>query len=250
MNVQSYTVIHYGADYIGSAIMGVYDNVDKVNVFYGSTPAHGTGTNIECPEQLKDIVEAVYSIPDPDNKIALYKTPSFRHEGEQRDWAVWQCVQFGADLIVVLDYDEMWTPESLQRSIKHVWDAGSHTTWLVNMTHMWRSFWWACKDEGWPVRLIDTRQLDVGPKYLQEAEVYHFGYAIKDVLMQYKWKIHGHINELRHDWFTQRWAAWPPEADCHPTNKNFWTPEPFDAYKLPDYMHTHKWFEQKLTPIM
>ncbi|MHC4271878.1 MAG: hypothetical protein ACYST2_06155, partial [Planctomycetota bacterium] len=82
----------------------------------------------------------------------------------------------------------------------------------------------------------------------KEYDVYHFGYAITNHVMQYKWKIHGHKNELRPDWFNDKWSRWPPPDNCHPTNgrnengKPFWTPRLFDKLKLPVFMAEHPFF--------
>jgi hypothetical protein len=37
--------------------------------------------------------------------------------------------------------------------------------------------------------------------------------------------------EWRKEWFEEKFMAWSPEnllADCHPTNKDFWTPKQID----------------------
>jgi hypothetical protein len=156
----------------------------------------------------------------------------------------------GADLVVVVDYDEIWPQDILALFLSEVWEKGVARNNLVNMIHFWRSFNWGCPDQGWPVRIIDLRYNN-GTHYLPSelGRVFHFGYAVTDQVMRYKWEIHGHKNEMRPGWLTDIWPAWPPRDNCHPTNgrneagKPFWTPEPFDKGKLPDFMRAHPFWE-------
>jgi len=78
-----------------------------------------------------------------------------------------------------------------------------------------------------------------------QGKVLHFGYAITDAIMRYKWEIHGHKGELRPHWLDDVWPEWPPPDNCHPTNgrnergEPFWSPKMFDKTKLPDFMREH-----------
>ena len=243
MRVHSLTILHYGKDYLPYAIKSVYDNVDKAHVFYTPTPSHGHSTDILPIETKEQLLQAAYAY-DPADKVRWYDMLHVRHEGIQRDTALDIVKADGADMIVVLDCDEVW-PAGLAHEFIHV-ASQSNTVrnWLVNMTHFWRSFNWACNDQGWPVRIIDLRH-DNGVAYLpqESGKIFHFGYAIRDKVMRYKWQIHGHKNELRQNWFDDKWSQWPPPNDCHPTNdKGFWIPEPFDKGKLPDFMRIHPFY--------
>jgi hypothetical protein len=184
------------------------------------------------------------------------------NEGVQRDLALEYVKRAGAELVLVVDCDEIWDKTVLKSMLNEVWTNGKKRINLVNMVHFWRSFNWACYDEGWPQRILDLRyppQKEYGDwNFLSETEfgrVYHFGYAVTSRIMHYKWEIHGHKNELRPNWLTEIWPYWPPvypDTDgtirypgnkpfcCHPTNENnFWEPEPFDKRRLPDFMRDH-----------
>lgn len=240
MEVHSLTVLHYGADYLPYAIQSVYNQVDVCHVFYTPNPSHGHSTNIPPVETRAELQRAAYQY-DPDNKVKWYDTEGLRHEGQQRDLALQTVINAGAELVLVLDYDEIWPDELLGKLLSDTWSRRGARNNLVNMIHLWRSFNWACKDQGWPVRIIDTR-LSAGLCYLRPG-VFHFGYAITDMVMRYKWKIHGHKNEMRPGWLDNIWPQWPPPADCHPTNdKGFWNPEPFDKEQLPEFMKAHPFY--------
>lgn len=239
MKVVSYTIILYGADYVDYALRSVQSNVDQSNIIYTPHPSHGHTTNQPLVETFNDIQSAV-------SVSANWYESTARYEGQQRDLAVQQCINDGADLILVLDYDEIWHADMLAQALEYVWKQNNNRNWLINFTHLWRSFSYCCRDEGRPVRIIDTRHR-TGTGYIPKefGEIYHFGYAITDKVMQYKWEIHGHKNEIRPNWMNEKWLGWYPGiGDVHPTNaKGFWNPEPFDKTTLPALMKSHPFYE-------
>lgn len=244
MKVQSLTILHYGKDYLPYAIRSVYDQVDLCHIFYTPTPSHGHQTNIPPPEKRDELIAAAYDY-DPDDKVLWYDMVNVTHEGPQRDLALRTVRDAGADLVLVADCDEIWPDDLAAEFLGLVERSNSARNWLANMVHFWRSFGWACSDQGWPVRIIDLRQAG-GTAYLprESGRIYHFGYAVRDKIMRYKWRIHGHKNELRPEWFDTKWGVWPPPGDCHPTNdKGFWHPEPFDKTQLPAFMKAHPFYD-------
>lgn len=250
MKVNSYTICHYGASYIGHSLKSVSPLVDNSFVFYTPHPSHGHKVDIPPIETRDEIMAAIPA--DQWQKLTWYDTDSFWQEGRQRDYALGVASE-NASLVVNLDYDEIWPTETLDAVLAHIWQANSARNWLLNFSaHFWRSFSWACKDENWPVRVIDTRHpggLAYIPKELGPA--YHFGYAISDKLMRYKIQIHGHKDEMRPGWLEEKWSAWPPVEDCHPTNgrkddgTGWWNPEPFDKFALPRFMWGHPYFDKE-----
>jgi hypothetical protein len=245
MKVHSLTILHYGKDYLPYALQSIYHSVDQMHVFYTPTPSHGHQANIPPIESKKELQAAAYTY-DPDSKVKWYDMFGVTHEGPQRDLALQTVQATGADLVVVLDCDEIWQRDVLELFLSEIWNKGADRNNLVNMIHFWRSFNWACYDDGWPVRIIDLRYSS-GTHYLPRdaGRVFHFGYAITDRVMCYKWQIHGHKNEMRPGWLENIWSAWPPPDDCHPTNgrnergEPFWTPKPFDKARLPIFMNAH-----------
>ncbi len=246
MKVHSLTILHYGADYLPYALRSVYNSVDQCHIFFTPTPSHGHQTNTPPIETKKELVQAAYAY-DPDEKVRWYRMTDVTQEGPQRDLALQTVQAAGADLVVVVDCDEIWNADHLAFVLSVIWQKGTVRNNLVNMIHFWRSFNWACYDEGWPVRVIDLRHSG-GVEYQPGAmgRVYHFGYAIRDAVMRYKWQIHGHKNEFRENWLNEKWLNWIPDTpawDCHPTNgKGFWNAEKFDKENLPEFMRAHPFY--------
>ena len=237
----AYMVAHYGKDYIPYALRSIVNHVSHVNIFYTPHPSHGHQTTAQCPETKEEIWQASDIGSD---KIRRYELKNIFYEGQQRDHAVELCKQEGADLILVVDCDEVWPAEVLTQALEFVWIENKARQWLINFTHLWRSFNWVCRDQGWPVRILDMRY-NSGLAYVPKefGDIYHFGYAVSNSIMAYKWKIHGHRDELRPGWFENKWLQWPPPPDCHPTNsEGFWNPVPFDRDQLPSVLHDHPFF--------
>jgi len=246
MNIHSYTIIHYGADYIGAAIRSIYYNVDKIHIIYTPHPSHGTSTNLSPIETKEEIFNEIDNIHDPNNKIIWHEMLNAYEEGQQRDAAVKLCQDNGADIILVVDCDEIWHRFTLNRILAFISEQNNARNWLVNFTHLWRSFDYCCVDENWPVRFIDLRNDNNNwTSYINKdfGNIYHFGYAVTNTMMRYKWEIHGHKSELRPNWFDEKWNMWPPADDCHPTNsENWWMPEQFDKRELPLFMRDHRFY--------
>lgn len=247
-NTQSLTVLHYGLDYLPYAIKSIYDQVDRLNIFYTPTPSHGHRTAAAPIEEREDLLAAAYNY-DPDNKIHWFDTAGLVYEGQQRDLALATVQQAGAEIVVVLDYDEVWPRGMIESCLDYV-QGKPVRQWMVNMVHFWRSFNWACYDHGWPVRIINLAY-PAGVSTLPANDlgrVCHFGYAIRDEIMRYKWEIHGHKAELRPGWLDREWTAWPPVINCHPTNgtdgqgRPFWSPVRIDKTTLPEFMRQHPFY--------
>lgn len=246
--VNSYTIAHYAKDYIATSLQSVYPAVDKSLIFYTPHPSHGHAVDVKPIESRQDIQDAILEYPAITDKVLWYETDIWQ-EGQQRDYAL-SVASASAQLIAVVDYDEVWGNGVLERVLEHVWQANSARRWLLNFSrHFWRSFNWAATDDNWPVRIIDTRHSE-GVAYIPKelGEVWHFGYAIETKTLLYKLAIHGHRDELRPNWFEEKWQAWPPVDDCHPTNgrkengEGWWNPEPFDKWQLPEIMYSHPFF--------
>ena len=242
MRVESYTVLHYGRDYIAYALRSIYDHVDRIHVVYTPHPSHGTQTTLTPPDSREDLRDAALGVG---TKVQWHEVDQFYQEGQHRDYALSLC---RGDLALVVDADEVWHGHVLESALKHAYDAASARTWLINFSTPWRSFRWIVRDNMWPIRIHDLRQpRDAGPGYIPKelGPIFHFGYAVTDRTMRYKRAIHGHQGEWREGWFETKWDVWPPQPDCHPTCEDTWYPDPFDRKLLPRVMWSHPFFNME-----
>lgn len=97
MRVESYTILHYGLDYVGSALRSVYDHVDTIHVVYSAHPSHGTQTNLTPPDSREDLMAAALDVGP---KVQWHDVDRFWTEGPHRDYALSLC---NGDLALVVD---------------------------------------------------------------------------------------------------------------------------------------------------
>jgi hypothetical protein len=238
------TVLHYGKPYLDAAIRSVIDSVDLHYVIYTPVGSHGHRSNAACPDSRDELYAIARQAAG--DKLRWHEGV-FPHEGAQRD-AILQLAP-DADAVVVVDSDEIYPPNTIDRLIEQT------KTWhrraiRLPFVHFWRSFYRAVlHDPAYPVRLIYPHVRD-GEETAPTRPVAHMGYAIPVDLMRYKWEIHGHKNELRRDvnYFRDVYEA-NRQYDCHPVGSDYWTPEPVNPLDyMPDWMREHPYFNLEVIP--
>ena len=242
MNLIAYTALRYGKDYYDAAIRSVIDAVDQYHVLYAVEPSHGHWSDAPCPDsedELRAIAEARAG-----SKLRWHRG-HWRYEGEQRD----SIHQFApdTDVILVLDADEVW-PEALIENALLAARYEQSRTYRAPMVHFFRSMHRAIlHDPAFPTRLI-LPNVRSGEDVLHGPPICHFGYAQRPEIVAYKWKIHGHLNELRRDvdWFRDVFLA-NRQTDCHPVGSEYWNPEPVNPLDyLPAWMSEHPYYGLKV----
>lgn len=241
MKIAAFTALHYGADYLGAAIRSVAPFVDEWCVAYSPVGSHGTRTPVQCPESERQLHAIAQAALAPTSTPLVWWSGIWPHEGVQRD-SVYQHTD--ADLIIVVDADEVWQDGAVQDAIQH----GQQMTGSVGrvpFVHFWRSFSWVCRDQAWPVRLLRPG-LPNQDYYAGIAPVLHFGYARKPQAIEYKIRVHGHRAEWRPEWFVSKFMAWTPQQgpfdDLHPTCRDYWSAESFAKEQLPDVLREHPYY--------
>lgn len=248
MKIVAFTALHYGIEYLDAAIRSVAPFVHEWHFAYSPVGSHGLRVPIQCPEtgqQLRAAAEQAFSRSALQHNFTYnWYTENWYSEGQQRDSI--QRHAPDADLIIVVDSDEVWAPEAIADALR-VGAAQQTRDGLVPFWHFWRSFGWMCSDAQRPVRLIRPHA-PAGLTYHNLPPVYHFGYAQRPEIVRYKIRIHGHRNEWRRDWL-QRFEAWTPDGpheDLHPVVYDLWTARPFAREQMPDILREHPYYERGL----
>ena len=251
VNVIAYTALLYGRDYLASAIRSVIDSIDEYHVIYSPVGAHGHRTDIPCPETRDEL----YAIAETaaGSKLHWHDAGPFIHEGYQRD-SIHACAP-DADVILVLDADEIW-PDGLAQHIigQYERQANWHPlvrTLRVSMIHLWRSFHRGIlHDPAYPVRAIFPKSQGTMEGGLAWKPIVHMGYAQRSEIVEYKQHTHGHKGEWRKDdWFNSIFMDPDRRTDLHPVGSEYWTAEDINPWQyLPEWMKAHPYATLDLIP--
>lgn len=240
MTIAAYTALHYGRDYLSHAIRSIIDEVDTYIVLYTPVGSHGQHTAVPCPETKDELYDIAFEAAG--EKLRWFDG-EWPYEGAQRD-SIFKIVP-DADVIVVLDADEIWPAGLLRRTL----EGTAH--WRrrdirMPMIHYWRSLAQAIlHDPACPVRLIYPQVKEGAETFtpdphlpLAARAIHHYGYAQRSEIVRYKLLTHGHRGEFRRDcdWFTDIFMNTNRATDLHPVGSEYWNTETVD---IPEFMQDH-----------
>jgi hypothetical protein len=255
MKVVSYTALHYGLDYLEWAIKSVIDHVDEHHVIYTPIGSHGHRTDRTCPDSRDELYAA--ALRGAGDKLRWHEG-TWPYEGAQRE-SIHQYAP-DADVILVVDADEVWGEGLAEEAIKYA--GGRHR---LPMVHYWRSFHRAIvRDPAYPVRVITPNSTHEQTRlYSRVAKphswasdpsngrwINHFGYAQRSEIVEYKQHTHGHKMEWRRDvdWFNDKFLA-NAQHDTHPVGSEYWNPETVNPWDyLPEFMRAHPYADMDVIP--
>lgn len=242
-----YTALHYGADFLHHAIRSIIDDVDEYIVLYTSVGSHGHRTNAVCPDTRDQLLEIAQEAAG--DKMRWFDGV-WSYEGQQRD-SIFEIAP-DADVIAVLDADEIWPPGLLK------WAIEETKTWhrrdiRLPMIHYWRSLNHAIlHDPAYPVRLIYPQTKEGAETFTPVSlldkpywTINHYGYAQRSEIVRYKLETHGHKGEFRRDcdWFTDIFMNTSRTTDLHPVGSDYWN---YETIEIPDFMCDHPFAQVEL----
>ena len=238
----AYMPLHYGADYLKESLQSVINHVDKIVILYTEKPSHGHGTNAICPESELYLLDI--ALEACGDKLIWHKG-SWPNEGAQRGHIYNSTA--GYDIVLALDADEVFKTEELDAAIEKVYNGNARYYGIAGYVNLWRSFSFACYDGFTPIRFTNLHR-ESGEGVIP-LTIYHFSCAQSKMIMDYKYLIHGHADEIRPNWLQEKYYAWTPEnnfTDLHPTSISLWNATPFDKETLPESLKKHPNFNKKI----
>lgn len=236
MRVVGMTILHYGREYLDAAIQSVINHVDAFYVFYTDKGSHGSRTDVRCPESRDELMEIAQNAAG--EKLKWFDG-DYSYEGQHRERI--HHYEPDADAIIVVDADEIYSAVAMEQILLAARYEQARN-YRIPMIHYWRSMYRAVlHDPAYPTRLI-LPKVRSGEDVIHCSPIHHFGYAQTPAIVRYKWLIHGHRGELRHDvdWFNDVYMA-NRQFDCHPVGSDAWNPETVDPFALglPEHMRAH-----------
>lgn len=235
MKIVAYCGLHYGAEYLGQAAAAVAPFVDEIHLVYTHQPSFGQAAEQANPDSLEALTASVQGLG---NQI-VWHHGKWGSEGAQHSYIF---EQVPADLYVRFDSDEIWGP-NLKDCIEEV-KQRPEKTYGANFLHFWRAFDRVCVDVWHPTRIHKPQ--GTGHADLEQSLIYHFGYAQRTAVIQYKLGVSVHKPEFRAGWWENTYLA-NRQTDIHPVViENWWTAKPFDKTQLPELLKTHPNYDKAI----
>lgn len=231
-----YSALHYGKDFLREALLSVRDHVDKFVILYTETPSYGFGTEMKCPDGEIEMLNIALEVMG--DKL-IWAKGGWGQEGAHRG----EILRYSAgyDGILAIDSDEVYCQQTLPIAIDKAMTSGRMYSGFGGYINFWRSFNHACYDGFTPIRFINLRSDVREGNEVVPCTVYHFSCVQRREIMQYKYEIHGHKNEIRPDWLNSIYYG-DQMIDVHPTSFGIWNATPFDKTTLPDSLKNHPYY--------
>lgn len=227
--IVAFTPLHYGSPYLDAVIRSTEGFAEKHLVHYAHVPNFPGNPTMPNPDTRDQLLE-----------IARIAGGKRLHWTETHTPDLMMALREHTDIemMLQLDSDELFH-RNMADDILRRYHAGelTHSMYYLPMAHFWRNFKTVCRDGQWPRRLyIPNAPIDdVAYWHSNEWPLEHFGYCQPRRFMEYKWMLSRHRDELRPEWWTDIYDAFPERThDLHPVSVGMWNSEPFE-----DGMHTH-----------
>lgn len=242
MKVLGFVPIYYGVEYLCECLLSIVDHCEKVVVSYTPQPSHGHGTNQQCPDSKAEIMAvAMYAL----GAKLIWHEGVYNGESEHR-----QSVHYysaGYDLVLSADADEVYEPTEIQSALNYAYNGRARRYGLKGYLNFWRSFNHVCTDGFRPVRIENMNRNNAEQDLECPLTVYHFSTAQSSRIMDFKYGVFGHADEVRKNWLQDIYYGWKPgQMDVHCVAFGIWNPEPFDKNKLPEILKQHPNFNKEV----
>lgn len=247
MIVVAYSALLYGADFLNHAIRSIIDDVDSYVVLYSAIGSHGHRSDAICPDTRETLYDIALNAAG--DKLRWFDG-TWSHEGAQRD-NIFSIVP-EADVIVVLDADEVWSPGLLKDALRETYHLGIRDI-RIPFTHYWRSLKQAIlHDPAFPVRLIYPKNASGAETFTPHSflaqpyrTINHYGYAQRSEIVRYKLETHGHRSEIRRDcnWFEDIFMNVERKTDLHLVGSDYWS---WEEIEIPGFMKDHPYAQLEL----
>lgn len=231
-----YCPLYYGKEYLRVALESVVNHVDKFVVLYTENPSYGHGTNLPCPDSEQELLQIAQEVMG--DKLIWVKG-SWGQEGAHRG-EIYR-YSHGYDGILAIDADEVYCQNDLPIAIEKAMQSPRHHVGFGGYINFWRSFNHACYDGFTPIRFYNLHRDRDNTYDVVPCKVYHFSCAQSRQIMDFKYQIHGHKDELRTDWLNSIFYG-DQMIDVHPTSFGLWNATQFDKTALPESLKKHAYY--------
>lgn len=242
MKVLGFMPIYYGVEYLKESLWSIRDHCDKVLVAYTHNPSHGHGSNSNCPDSYYDIRSICQMVLG--DKLIWDEREKYSNEGEHRSIA--RQYASGYDLIISIDADEVYG-DNLMHALEYAYNGNARRYGIKGYLNFWKSFNHVCTDGFRPIRIENLNRQNNDQDLECPLTVYHFSTAQSSRIMNFKYSVFGHANEIKPNWLQNTYFDWKPGInDVHCVAYGIWNPEPFDKNTLPESLKNHPNFNKEV----
>ena len=244
MKTVAYCALHYGKPYLAYAIRSVIDVVSEFHILYSDKPSHGSMATGVCPDTEDELHEIAWDAAG--TKLRWVKG-NWQQENQQRN-AISQYVP-DADIVLVVDSDEIWRPQTLELLEDGKIDSKASCV-AIPLYHFFRNFRHAMiNDVASPPRILFPKVSQDNKRYAGlKYAISHFGYCQPVEYLRYKLSCHGHKHELRFtpDEYVNLYLDHNRWTDLHPVGNQWELAEQVRSLDyMPAFMKEHPYFDRE-----
>ena len=277
MKVAAVFCVYNEEEYLPWAVRAILPAVDRVFILLGEGPynaynpqAREVSRPDRTPERLKELAG------EPKVRVVRGLWSS---EVEHRNAGLALCLEEGMDYYWLVDGDEVYRPDHLQRIRERIARQPEVGTFIVKCHIFWRSFLYRipAQQMSWRPRRIfkitrvrrilgvplphrcrfvgQNEMNSIGPVFEfppEEALFYHFSYARSGPAMEDKFRTFSHAHEIPAEWVERVWKGWPQNRqmqNIHPVDPPKFpcaVRTPLDD--LPPILRNHPYYHQEIIP--
>lgn len=244
MKVLAFMPLHYGLEYLDACIRQIDPHVNEILILYSSKPSFGKRIEKECPDSGEEMRAIASKASDKITWVEV--TDKIYSEGAHKDKGLQYAKEHGYDIAALVEADEVWDSNDFKRCLDEVYNSTEARFQIRGYVNFWRTFDWVCYDHFIPIRFHNLRNNNDNERDIK-GTVYHFSTCQRKEVMDYKYLVYGHWQEIKPGWLEHIYHGWKPGiGDLHPVSNNLWNAEPFDKNTLPEVLKSHPNFNLSL----
>lgn len=223
--------VYDDTDWLIPTVQSVYPAVGAYLFFINRHPWAGT------PTDNTSTLRTIESLPDPEKKMRIIQD-EWPDEVAQRNYSIAFAQHLGFDYSMVVDADEIYHTQQLERIISHVCAHAEIGCWHMRWFTYWKSPLYRIdpvEPYDPPVFIkhgsggyVETRNVRCTTHQLVPPSLgmcHHMSYARTDEQIHRKLTMFSHSHQIIPDWFERVWKGWDRNhelEDLHPVNPPFY----------------------------
>ncbi len=210
--------------WLAPTVESVYEACDSIWFLVSDTPWNGE------PTEQGHVIERIRQIPDPAGKIRIVQG-QWPDEASQRNEGLRLVAEAGVEYCFVLDADEIYDPDQLQRAMAIVRENPHVDCWRLSCFTYWKSYRHrvdppeaitaAVFVRTGTGRFVENRKYEAERHMVLPRSIvafHHMSYARTDAQILRKITTFGHAREVVPGWYENVWRKWDEDRSLRNLN--------------------------------